>query len=404
MSDERVNSHQSDDESARPEADAAGFEAAAARLLPEGARLDPVVGARRVARATFGDEQWAVRRWRPEAHPGFVRDALTAIHAAGIEVVPVPHVPVVSEPVVEIAGARYDAQTWLPGRPLNRYGGLLAPDGESINLPLHQTTPTDEIITAGVAAIARCHLASASVAARPDAPPKSLALVIDGARHRWRERRPRLGAIAADITEIRRWLRCGTRILPAASDLLGADAEAVNDTSIVAHGDLWPAHLLVGPDGVTLTGIIDWEYARAGSPLVDLAAFATHISGWSAARAELILGAYREIAPLSPGQRRLLPAVAALGLLDEVGWLLELGFMDDRLHDDRALSFVRAGMKNLLSSLETLTAVLVPEPKPARGGWRPGPRRGTRTSTSRGPGEGRAESPRPSRPRRRGAG
>lgn len=404
MSDDQVWTNQWNQDVGRQEADEAGFQEAVKRLLPPGTRLDPVVGARRIARATFGDEQWTVRRWSPETHPGFVRDALTAIHAAGIQTVPVPHVPAVSDPVVEVDGAWYDAQTWLPGRPLNRYGGLLSPDGDSVNLPLHQTTPTDEIVAAGVAAVARCHLASAPVAARPGAPPMSLALMIDGVRQHWRERRPRLGAIAADITEIRRWLRCGTRILPAASDLLRADAEAFGDTSVVVHADLWPAHLLVGSDGTTLTGIIDWEHARAGSPLIDLAAFATHISGWSAARAELILGTYREIAPLTPGQRRLLPAVAALDLLDEVGWLLDLGFADERMNDDRVLSFVRAGMKTLLSSLETLTAVLVPEPKPARGGWRPGPRRKAKPSTSRGPASERAKSPRPSRPRRRGAG
>ncbi|HET8630487.1 MAG TPA: phosphotransferase [Thermomicrobiales bacterium] len=387
-----------------PALDEDGFREAAARLLPAGAALDPVVGARRIVRATLGDEQWVVRRWRPDNHPVFTRDALAAMHADGVDRVPAPVGPESGAPIVTVRDERYDAQTWLPGRPLNRYGGLLSPDGQSINLPLHQTTPTDAIVVAGVELLARCHLASAQIAARPDAPRGTIGGKLVGVRTRWQHRRPKLGAIAADITEIRRWLRCGTRVIPAGSDLLRADEAAMQDASVVTHGDIWPAHLLVGQGGATLTGIIDWEYARAGSPLIDLAAFATHISGWSAARAELILGAYTGIAPLSPGQRRLLPAVAALDLLDEVGWLLELGFMDDRMEDDRALSFVRAGLKTLLSSLETLTSVLVPEPKPARGGWRPGPRRGARRETSPAPARAPGRSPRPSRPRRRGGG
>lgn len=381
-----------------------GFQEAAARLLPPDTALDPVVGARRIARATLGDAQWVIRRWGAENHPAFVRHALAAMRAGGIEAVPAPYVPESGDPVVTIREERYDAQTWLPGRPLNRYGGLLSPNGQSINLPLHQTTPTDEIVAAGVELLAHCHLASAVVAARPDAPRGALGLMLAGVRTRWHERRPRLGAVAADVTEIRRWLRCGTRVIPAASDLLRADEAALRDARVVAHGDIWPAHLLIGERGGTVAGLIDWEYARAGSPLSDLAAFATHISGWSAARAELILGTYTGIAPLSPGQRRLLPAVAALDLLDEVGWLLELGFLDDRMADDRAHSFVRAGSKTLLTSLETLTSVLVPEPKPARGGWRPGPRRGAKRETSPAPEAAPARSPRPSRPRRRGAG
>lgn len=37
------------------------------------------------------------------------------------------------------------------------------------------------------------------------------------------------------------------------------------------HGDLWPGNVLVSPDGGTVTGIVDWEFARtAGLPMLDL--------------------------------------------------------------------------------------------------------------------------------------
>ncbi len=40
-------------------------------------------------------------------------------------------------------------------------------------------------------------------------------------------------------------------------------------TPRLTHGDFGPSNILVGDDG-TLTGIVDWEFAHAGTPMMDL--------------------------------------------------------------------------------------------------------------------------------------
>lgn len=42
------------------------------------------------------------------------------------------------------------------------------------------------------------------------------------------------------------------------------------DRSVLVHGDFNPTNLLVDPDSLELTGVLDWELAHAGSPLSDL--------------------------------------------------------------------------------------------------------------------------------------
>ncbi|MBA2276433.1 MAG: phosphotransferase, partial [Chloroflexia bacterium] len=312
----------------------------------------------------------------------FVHATLDRARDAGIAGVPAPRhrSDRPEETAALIAGRLFDAQSWLPGRPLGRNTAFRSPDGVSINLPLHPTTPVDAALADAARLIGRVHTATRELATAADAPQAPLASMLLSVRESWLAERRRLGLLAENTTEVRRWLRCGNRIIPIASDRLRAAPDVLRATTVVTHGDLWPAHLL-GDDGeAVVTGIVDWARAAAGSPLLDLAHLATHVGGWSAARAELVLGAYSDIAPLLPEQRRLLPVVAALDLLAEVGWLLGLGFADDRLIGDPALSFVRGGTKTLLTSLETLTDVLAPpEPRTGSRRWVPGPRKPRRS-------------------------
>lgn len=54
---------------------------------------------------------------------------------------------------------------------------------------------------------------------------------------------------------------------------VAADAQTLLDTvtrSCLVHSDLNPKNLLVDPGTLTITGVVDWEYAHAGHPFTDL--------------------------------------------------------------------------------------------------------------------------------------
>ena len=89
----------------------------------------------------------------------------------------------------------------------------------------------------------------------------------------------------------------------------------------VLHLGFWPAHVLL--EGDSLTGLLGWERVAAGSPLLDIAQATLRLQGWSDEAVEVALGAYAETRPLSPEERRLLPAVAALDAVATTGRLLE---------------------------------------------------------------------------------
>ncbi|HWV35027.1 MAG TPA: phosphotransferase, partial [Thermomicrobiales bacterium] len=201
--------------------------------------------------------------------------------------------------------------------------------------------------------------------------------------------------IAADNRDIRRWLRCGNRIIPTSSDLLRNETAVMHERAVLVHGNFWPDDILVerGSEGERISGIVGWSTGAAGSPVLDLAALSVHMQGWSAPLTESIVQTYSEIAPLAPEQRRLVPVVASLDLVARVAWLLRLNYVDDRMIGHPAMPVIRSGMKTLLNSLETLTHILAPDIEEThrhqrgRGSYRGHIRRP-------GPGGGRPSSPR----------
>lgn len=61
--------------------------------------------------------------------------------------------------------------------------------------------------------------------------------------------------------------------LPASLGRLGVEAAALLDEetrTCLVHSDLNPKNLLVDPESLTVTGVLDWEYAHAGHPFTDL--------------------------------------------------------------------------------------------------------------------------------------
>ena len=352
-----------------------------------------------------------LRRWDAGATASriaFIAEALDAARAATGEIVP-PIDPVPGHPdqrSVLVRGNLYTRSPFLPGRRLARYGGYRTPPGETIDVPLHESAGAHTLIADVARTLAQVHAATTELAARKDAPVTTLGSMLAAVRNLWFEQRKVLGDKAASQRDIRRWLRCGNRIIPAASDALRRDASLLADRSVVVHGDIWPGHVLIEgrDDARRITGITGWSSAAAGSPVLDLAALSVHMQGWSAALTEAIVESYSAVTPLAPEQRRLVPVVAALDLVARVAWLLNLSYLDDQMINHPAMPVLRSGMKTLLNSLETLTGILAPEPTTAR--WvhrRPPSRNDSDRPGPSGPrryGSPRSGADRPARPGR----
>lgn len=351
-----------------------------------------------------------LRQW-PEgttpAHLGFLASVLEAVQNEVGDIVPTID-PVPSDPdrrFVTVKDRTYTRSIYLPGLALGRYGGFQTPDGSPIDIPLPESARAHATIADVTRLVAHAHEATGEIAAQQDAPAYTLAMFLEEVRKDWFARRKVLGDRAAEQRDIRRWLRCGNRIIPTASDLVRNEPALMHERSVVNHNSLWPVNVLVeGRDADRrVTGLVGWSHAAAGSPVLDIAALTVHMQGWSAALTEGIIDAYLGTRRLLPEQRRLIPAVAALDLVVRVGELLHFAYLDERMIDHPATPALRSGMKTLLNSLETLTGILAPdidqtnrwvrraELQSAGGEGRPlvgGGRRFTRQGPGRGAGSG----------------
>ena len=378
--------------------------------------VEPVGSAAHLLRVVADGGNYVLREWAAgtaAAQVNLTQLSLQIAATAGDGLLPTPR-PARGEPevwAVEVGGHLVTAASWLPGRPLSRYGDYRTPDDKVIDVPLPASAPAESIVLEAVRAIGRFHSVTALLAAESGTSKTTLARLLDSSRTTWNEQRKLVGDRAANSPEIRRWLRCGNRIVPVAAEHLEQFGRA-GAASCIVHGDIWPANFLIEGSAAerTLTGVVGWSSVAIGSPLIDLAHLAIHTSSWSGALAESILGAYTEVATLSPGERRLLPVVAALDLVPRVGWLLNLAYVDDRMIGHESQPILRSGLKSLLMSLENLTQVLAPdaewdqrktsETRRSREGGAVRRIRPTGTRPGRPPGSGRSRpGPRPGRPR-----
>jgi hypothetical protein len=346
--------------------------AAAEVFFPGGDRFSALAGFPEHLLVVDGGVEWAVRRWQPDATitaVDWTAEALDAARESGVQEVPA-HASVPgrgSQRALLHDGRVFDAIAWPVGRPLNRYGTFTLRTGDLLNLPLPDSMAAPDVLTDAVRAIARFHVATAALATRPDAPVFTLETMQKAAEVAYGQLRKTVGAIAGGNQEIRRWLRCGNRVIPAAAERLAEARGVASARSTVVHGDLWPSRLLVddAEGALKLTGIVGWNQAAAGSAVLDIARIAARTARWSAATAETVVGAYTEVTPLPPDQRRLVPVIAALDLTVITGLMLQGAYVDDRIANDPVQSFLRSGIQTSLRSLETLANVLVPEERAA---------------------------------------
>jgi Ser/Thr protein kinase RdoA (MazF antagonist) len=344
--------------------------AAAEVYFPEAERVTTIAGFPHQVHVATVEGQWAVRRWAPPATitaVEWIADAMDAARAAGVTVVPA-HATVPGRGAQRAflhAGQVYDAIAWPNGRPLNRYGTFTLENGGAINLPLPDSMAAPDMLTSAVRELAKIHLATQQIADRADAPVLTLEAMLSAAEAQYAQLRKTVGRHAGGNQEIRRWLRCGNRVLPAAAERLAESSSIASARTCAVHADVWPSRLLVDEIAgqQTLTGIVGWRQAAAGAPVLDIARIAARVARWSAATAETVVGAYSEVAPLAPEQRRLVPVIAALDLTSITGTMLQAAYDDDTIANDPVQSFIRSGIQTSLRSLETLANVLAPEEK-----------------------------------------
>ncbi|MGC4108534.1 MAG: phosphotransferase [Thermomicrobiales bacterium] len=383
------------------------LERAATTILPGFTAPQPLGGSPHLLRVSTKDGLRVVRRWEPAATAGrigFVAKALQVANDAGVPMLPsIQPVPNRDGAISLLQDGRlFTAATWLEGRPFARYGNFRGPDGGTIDVPVPTATPVEEVAFAAARVLGRFHVATRELALSNDASRAPLGDFLKAATRQWQADKRHLGDKAAGSSEIRRWLRCGNRVMGVAPGRLEATSGILDDTGTVVHGDLWPTHLLVSPRS-ELVGITGWAAMTTSSPVLDLVQLAGHVKGWTAAITEDLVGAYHEVAPLTPEQRRSIPVVAAIDLVGRVARLLELAFLDERMIGHQSVPILRSGVNILLHSLETLTNVLVPEEarkyQPARAG---SPAGGGRPYTR--PGGPRKSGTGPTTPARRGSG
>jgi aminoglycoside phosphotransferase (APT) family kinase protein len=108
-----------------------------------------------------------------------------------------------------------------------------------------------------------------------------------------------------------------------------ADLDTVRRVSLV-HSDLNPKNLLVDPDTLAVTGLVDWEFAHAGSPYADLGNLLRFER--EPAFADAVLGEYAERLEEEPRRALDLARAADLFALIELASRRGQNPMADRAH------------------------------------------------------------------------
>jgi Ser/Thr protein kinase RdoA (MazF antagonist) len=125
---------------------------------------------------------------------------------------------------------------------------------------------------------------------------------VDGLPEYVESRLPELGHLApAEIEGLRQ---------------VALDAQALLDTEsrvCLVHSDFNPKNLLLDPDTLTVTGLLDWEFAHAGHPFTDLGNLLRFDR--SPVLEEAVLTAYQRRRGTPPGQARALARAADLWAL-----------------------------------------------------------------------------------------
>ena len=306
-----------------------------------------------LARVEARGASWCLRGWpsgSDERRLRFVHRAILYSRAAGFPGVPKLATTGEGDTVLNLDGRLFDAQEWLPGKPLS---GEQIPNAPTPNAvcPLQPG-----VLSSLTTAVARFHRSTADLEPEPgEEEGPILARLVEIAREAATRREALLAGVRARATTeagrvALRWLE----LLPAAVARAEADLRhhptGARRVSTLCHGDLWASHAHF--DGQDFVGLVDFESLRFGSPAVDLAQLVLHFNGWGSR--EAVLNAYERIRPLEDEDRALLPGAAALDLASEGLWSLDSLYGEK----DPSPAESRAHENNLRALLESLEMVV----------------------------------------------
>jgi aminoglycoside phosphotransferase (APT) family kinase protein len=125
------------------------------------------------------------------------------------------------------------------------------------------------------------------------------------------------------------------QVADAAQDLLDR-----TERHCLVHGDLGPENLLVDPESGQVTGVVDWEHARAGSPFADLGNLLR--SERAPAFTDAVLSTYADLVADSPDDLLTHARAADLSALVELASRRGRDRAADAAHD-RLLAIARTG-------------------------------------------------------------
>jgi aminoglycoside phosphotransferase (APT) family kinase protein len=348
---------------------------AARAYFPDFTAADAIAGHPDLVKITTPTGLGRVRRWPAGAlvaDIAFSREVMATAREVGVA--PVPRLAVLptapDEPSLRVGSRHFDAQEWLPGATPPRSEAAWPNPDDRIDIPVVLAPAT---FSAVIATAARLHDATTAIAARHGIPAAPLSMLPGAVRQAHGRHLAALRARARREPAIQRWLATGERLMAAAEPIVIAATEDLGLPASVLHLGLWPAHLLL--DGDALTGLLGWERVATGSPLLDIAQATLRLQGWSDEAVEVALGAYAEARPLSPEERRLLPAVAALDAVATTGRLLEQTYAVEETA--RPPTALRGAIDMMLRSMMALDRSLIAQStvgKSKRTPWRRGPR------------------------------
>ena len=348
---------------------------AAQAFFPDLTATEAIAGHPDIVRVATPAGIGRVRRWLAgvlAADIAFSREVMATASDAGITPVPRLVTPPTApgEPSLRIGNRHFDAQMWLPGTSSPRSEAAWPDREDRIDIPV---VLAPAAFSAVIAASARLHDATTAIAARSEIPTAPLSMLPGAVRQAHGRHLGALRARARREPAIQRWLATGERLMAAAEPIVVAATEDPGLSTRVLHLGFWPAHVLL--EGDSLTGLLGWDRVAAGSPLLDIAQATLRLQGWSDEAVEVALGAYAEARPLSPEERRLLPAVAALDAVATTGRLLEQTYAVEETA--RPPTALRAAIDMMLRSMTALDRSLIEQStvgKSKRTPWRRGPR------------------------------
>lgn len=342
---------------------------AAGMLLPGHRDVATVAGAPNLIRVETLNGPARVTRWEP----GTTQERIAAIHAAfgvlqraGVRFTPVPiSGPNGEQSITLPVGHRYEARGWLAGQTVGR-------EAPFPGLPLPAAISIDHV-TEVARALGRLHQAGMTVIAQRMLPALPLTSVHRNISARARDVRRKIVDAASQYPPSRGWMSSVDRIVSMTADTVGTLQEGEERRFVVAHGDLWPEHLLFSRrDGAPeLTGLAGWTYVAASSPLLDLGQLVSRTRGWSQEFVEAVVSGYQETAPLTPVERRALPGIVALDLLAGAANLLErylLPAPDTETPYGQTQQLI-AAIERILQALEAIAPIVggFDSPTPKRG-------------------------------------